>query len=272
MFRRFWVLSADGNISERYAANVSAMLKSFPPLDDASPTDCNYCILPKNRVFMLYWTAPKEGPVTKHLNFVASRILADKFLLDTWLPTTPPDCRPFLEAVDEEYEDEAVQEQHRVWLKEEAERREADKQREWDTDDCRRIEMQRAMRCCPHGDVIIFRADENELLLDYPLSSLLADWSHFFVANCPWTQPHLAGMLQSIPYTHMWYETVLYSIVRHALGEPFRNTLPQRQRAETVLIAFNLYMLCPQRWQRFSKFGTGVRVHFSGPDPNDFLC
>lgn len=87
--RRFWVLTPECELYEDCAVSVDEMASRFKRIPDSCPLDCQFCIHPQRRVYMIYWSAPLQGPVTRKLNFPASRILVDRFLLDT-----PPPARP----------------------------------------------------------------------------------------------------------------------------------------------------------------------------------
>lgn len=87
---RFWVFTADHHMYEDAADDIQLMLNRFRQLTDASPLDCQYSLLPDKNVFMIYWTAPaRSGTIDRPLNMAATRILVDRFLLDTPTPLKP---------------------------------------------------------------------------------------------------------------------------------------------------------------------------------------
>lgn len=149
---RFWVLSPDHHLYEDHASRVSDLFRNLSMKPVYDPLDCGYCVLSHKRIYMVYFPAPSNGPIHLQLNFAATRILVDKYLLDTITPMKPDPKRPPTEAEEQ-------------------------------------ADMQAAMRCCAYGEAVFFRVDDKEQLLDYPLEELRQDWTAFFdpthPAHCP---------------------------------------------------------------------------------------
>ena len=222
--KTFWVLTAENQLYQDKAADLQILIDRFKPANYGSPLDCEFCILPEQRVYMAYWTCANTGHRPAHsINITATRILADRSLLDT--PVPAPKLRWMIASDDE-------------------------------------MEIQRAFRlCAPHGNVVLFKVDEQEQLVDYPLATLRSHWHLFFVEDHPCTNRQFDDFFARTFYCAARRRSVREFIVQSILGEPLVDTVSQRQRAERVLLAHHLFAQNPDAWLKLNKFDEAIAVY-----------
>ena len=218
----FWVLTAECELYQDFATDIDTMMSRFRKPDQGSPIDCQYCVLPEKRVYMVYWT----GHVNRALNAAATRILVDQFLLDTPTPSYRPDYNTILQPA-------------------------ADPATE---------EMQRALRFCPHGKAVFFKIDTDEALCDYPAKDIRLDWHRFFRSGHPSTIKQNSAYLSRVGYACLCQDSIIKEIAVNMLLEPFFNNMCQKQRVETVLLGHYLFSLNPATWLKLNDFDAVVRV------------